>query len=76
VPLLLWPGCHAYVDLNTMLVFSFFLTDALGISHTPFAIPNAPSLVGFPFTAQGLFLGTSDPFGIRATDGLYLILGN
>ena len=76
VPLLLWPGCHAYVDLNTMLVLSFFLTDALGISHTPFAIPNAPSLVGFPFTAQGLFLGTSDPFGIRATDGLYLILGN
>jgi len=51
-------------------------TDALGISHTPIFIPNVPVFAGIPLTLQGLFVGTSDPFGLRATDGLYLILGN
>jgi hypothetical protein len=71
----LWPGCRAYVDLGTFGVLMVANTDAVGGSHNPIPVPNAPSLVGLALTLQGVFFGTSDPFGLRATDGLYLILG-
>lgn len=76
VPLLLWPGCHSYIDLGAFAVLFGVTTDALGKSTTTIPLPNVPSFVGIPLTLQGLFLGTPDPYGIRATDGLYLILGN
>jgi hypothetical protein len=76
MPFLLWPGCHAYIDLNAFQILFIVTTDALGESRTPIGIPHVPGFVGIPLTLQGLFLGTPDPFGIRATDGLYLILGN
>ncbi|HEX5052387.1 MAG TPA: choice-of-anchor L domain-containing protein [Planctomycetota bacterium] len=72
----LWSWCTAYVDVTRMLTMSTDVTDALGRSTTPFTIPPDPSLVGFDFTAQGVFLFTPDPIGIRATDGLYLVVGN
>ena len=52
------------------------MTNALGVLHTPISIPNHASFIGLPLTVQGFFLGTSDPNGIRATNGLYMILGN
>ena len=76
VPVQHWSGCMAYVDLNAMGVLTSAMTDALGISHTPLFIPNMPSLIGMSLTMQAVLFGTSDPFGIRASDGLYLILGN
>lgn len=76
VPLQLWPGCHSYIDLGAFLVLLGMQTDALGIAHTPIGIPNVPAFVGIPLTLQGVFFGTPDPFGLRATDGLYLVLGH
>lgn len=72
----LWSWCTAYVDVTNMLVMSTDVTDPLGASTTPWAVPGAPSLIGFELTVQGVFLFTPDPVGIRATDGLYLVLGN
>lgn len=75
VPTQLFPGCTAYVDvLNSQLLFSA-TTDALGRATTPWTIPNAPYLAGLPLTLQSVFLQTSDPYGIRGSDGLYLVLG-
>lgn len=75
VPFALWPGCHSYIDLGAFDVLMVVGTNALGQSATPIPIPNVPVLVGIGLTLQGVFFGTSDPFGLRATDGLYLILG-
>jgi hypothetical protein len=75
-PILLWTGCHSYVDLGAFGVLMVVTTDALGRSTTPIPIPNAPGLAGIPLTLQAAFFGTSDPFGLRATDGLYLVLGH
>ena len=72
----LWPGCVAHIDINNMLVVSNDITDGLGRSDTPFVIPTGPYFVGLPLTMQSVFLFTPDPIGIRASDGLYLILGN
>lgn len=72
----LWPGCVARIDPASMLVLSNDVTDGLGRSATPFAIPSSASFVGLPLTVQSVFLFTPDPIGIRASDGLYLILGN
>jgi hypothetical protein len=76
VPYPLWPGCRSYVDLAAFGVMMVANTDAVGRSQNPIWIPYAPSLVGIALTLQGVFFGTSDPFGLRATDGLYVILGN
>lgn len=76
VPIPLAPWCTAYVDLGNMLVLSTDFTDVLGRSNTPFSIPNTPSLIGFALTVQSVFLATPDPFGLRASNGLLLILGN
>lgn len=75
VPLQLWPGCHSYVDLGAFLVLLSVTTDAVGRSTTTLPIPNVPAFAGIPLTLQGVFFGTSDPYGLRATDGLYLMLG-
>lgn len=72
----LWSWCTAYVDLGNMLWMSTDVTNALGRSNTPFVIPSNPGLIGFDLTVQGVFLFTPDAVGIRATDGLYLVLGN
>ncbi|MBZ0150955.1 MAG: choice-of-anchor L domain-containing protein [Planctomycetes bacterium] len=72
----LWSWCTVNVNVANMVVMSTDVTDALGESTTPFVIPNAPNLIGFELTVQGVFLFTPDPVGIRATDGLYLVLGN
>jgi hypothetical protein len=72
----LLPGCVAHIDINNMLVLSTDLTDGLGRSNTPFAIPSGAYYIGLPLTVQSVFLSTPDPVGIRASDGLYLILGN
>jgi hypothetical protein len=71
----LWPGCRSYVDLAAFGILMVVNTDAVGRSNDPVPVPSAPVLVGMPLTLQGVFFGTSDPFGLRATDGLYLILG-
>lgn len=71
-----WPGCIAHIDLNNMLVLDNDFTDALGRSATPFAVPSGAALIGLPLTVQTVFVFTPDPVGIRASDGLYLILGN
>lgn len=76
VPVLWWPGCYSYMDVNAAMTLGGAMTNALGILHTPINIPNHPSFIGLPLTVQGFFLGTSDPNGIRATNGLYMILGN
>lgn len=72
----LWPGCVARIDINAMLVLSTDVTNGLGQSNTPFAIPSSATFVGLPLTVQSVFLFTPDPVGIRASNGLYLILGN
>lgn len=74
-PTPLWAGCTAYIDVNAFVVGFSVLTDALGGSLTPITIPNAPPLAGFELTMQAVFLGTPDPIGLRATDGLLLVLG-
>jgi len=76
VPVLWWPGCYSYMDVNTSVTLGSATTNALGVLHTPISIPNHPSFIGLPLTVQGFFLGTSDVNGIRATNGLYLVLGN
>lgn len=76
VPLLLWPGCSAYFDLNAFQILFVVTTDALGQSRTTIPIPGFPGFAGISLTLQGVFFGTLDTGGIRATDGLYLILGN
>ena len=72
----LWSWCTAYIDVANSVLMSTDFTDALGRSATPFVVPNLATLIGFDFTVQGAFLFTPDPIGIRATDGLYMVLGN
>jgi len=74
-PTVMWPGCHAYVDLNQAALMYLAVTDALGVQHTPLPIPNVPALIGLDLTLQGVFLGTSDPRGVRASNGMYIVLG-
>jgi hypothetical protein len=74
-PTVMWPGCHAYVDLNQAAVMYMAVTNALGVQHTPLPIPNVPALIGLDLTLQGVFLGTSDPRGVRASNGVYIVLG-
>ncbi len=75
VPVLLWPSCHSYIDLGVFGVLMVVNTDALGRSQTSIPIPNVSVFAGIPLTLQGVFFGTSDPLGLRATDGPYLVLG-
>lgn len=71
----LWPGCTAYVRVPGAELMFTATTDALGRSMTTWQVPNAAWLVGLDLTMQSVFLQTTDPLGIRASDGLYLVLG-
>jgi hypothetical protein len=75
VPTQLFSGCMAYVDVNNVQLLFSAMTNGLGGAKTPWSIPNAPYLAGLPLTLQSVFLQTSDPYGLRGSDGLYLVLG-
>ncbi|MFN9332170.1 MAG: hypothetical protein ACK6D1_06160 [Planctomycetota bacterium] len=66
-------GCEAYTSLDIGL-FSGSLTTG-GASTTTLAVPSSPTLVGVVLSAQALALTTNNPFGLAASNGVRILVG-
>ncbi len=72
-PILGMTGCAAYTNLDAGLYSGSVVTN--GTSTLSFTIPSATSLLGSVLSAQALSLSVANPFGLAASNGVRVQVG-
>ncbi len=72
-PLLGMTGCEAYTNLDVGLYSGGLV--AGGTSTLTFPVPSATSLIGSVLSTQALALSVANPFGLAASNGVRLQVG-